>query len=216
MKLTDLGTILAQPKSASASAAASAPARARPADAASRARRLARASPSKASKAARCRCIVACRSAASGTFRASHLNEVNLGRLQQAVDAGKLDAEQAGDDRGAGRGGRLPATLDGVKVLGVGELKAKLALEVFGASKSAVAAIEKAGGSVKILAPVGSRVIRPHIGDEGKAGRRILPQRPVFIVLTRERDRAEGHMASAAEQLAANLNFGALRQGRRN
>ena len=41
---------------------------------------------------------------------------------------------------------------DGVKILGVGELKAKLAFEVAGASKSAVEAIEKAGGSVKILA----------------------------------------------------------------
>jgi large subunit ribosomal protein L15 len=41
---------------------------------------------------------------------------------------------------------------DGVKILGVGELKAKLAFEVFRASKSAVAAIEKAGGTVKLLA----------------------------------------------------------------
>ncbi len=43
---------------------------------------------------------------------------------------------------------------DGVKILGVGELKAKLAFEVAGASKSAVAAIEKAGGSVTILGAV--------------------------------------------------------------
>ena len=43
---------------------------------------------------------------------------------------------------------------DGVKILGVGELKAKLAFEVAGASKSAVAAIEKAGGSVKIIGAV--------------------------------------------------------------
>jgi large subunit ribosomal protein L15 len=40
---------------------------------------------------------------------------------------------------------------DGVKILGQGELKAKIALEVVGASKTAVAAIEKVGGSVKLL-----------------------------------------------------------------
>src|SRR5918992_703790 len=43
--------------------------------------------------------------------------------------------------------------LDGLRLLGRGELKAKLAIEVHGASKSAVAAVEKAGGTVKILAP---------------------------------------------------------------
>ena len=48
--------------------------------------------------------------------------------------------------------GQAGRALDGVKILGVGELKAKLAFEVYGASKSAVEAIEKAGGSVKILA----------------------------------------------------------------
>ena len=46
---------------------------------------------------------------------------------------------------------------DGVKILGVGELKTKLAFEVYGASKSAVEAIEKAGGSVKILAAAASQ-----------------------------------------------------------
>jgi large subunit ribosomal protein L15 len=42
---------------------------------------------------------------------------------------------------------------EGVRLLGMGEIKAKLAFSVWGASKSAVAAVEKAGGSVKILAP---------------------------------------------------------------
>jgi large subunit ribosomal protein L15 len=48
-----------------------------------------------------------------------------------------------------------------VRLLGRGELKAKLNIEVHGASKSAIAAVEKAGGSVKILAPAKE--------DEGKA-----------------------------------------------
>ena len=49
------------------------------------------------------------------------------------------------------------AARDGVKILGVGELKAKLAFEVAGASKSAIEAIEKAGGTVKILAAAASQ-----------------------------------------------------------
>jgi large subunit ribosomal protein L15 len=50
---------------------------------------------------------------------------------------------------------------DGVRLLGRGELKAKLNIEVHGASKSAIAAVEKAGGTVKILAPAKK--------DEGEA-----------------------------------------------
>ncbi|MBN9064832.1 MAG: 50S ribosomal protein L15 [Rhizobiales bacterium 65-9] len=84
----------------------------------------------------------------------THLNEVNLGRLQEAVDAGKLDAGKPVTIEALVEAGVCRNLLDGVKVLGVGELKAKLALEVWGASKSAVAAVEKAGGSVKLLAPV--------------------------------------------------------------
>jgi large subunit ribosomal protein L15 len=77
-------------------------------------------------------------------------NEVNLGRIQAAVDAGKL---------GSGpitlasliEAGVVSKARDGVKLLGMGELTAKLQFEVAAASKSAQAAIEKAGGSVKLL-----------------------------------------------------------------
>ena len=86
------------------------------------------------------------------------LNEVNLGRIQQAVEAGKLDAKGAVTIEALVAAGVITRqATDGVKILGVGELKAKLAFEVAGASKSAVAAIEKAGGSVKILAPAASQ-----------------------------------------------------------
>ena len=51
------------------------------------------------------------------------------------------------------KAGVLRRVKDGVRLLGAGELKAKVAFAVFGASKSAVAAVEKAGGSVKLLAP---------------------------------------------------------------
>jgi len=84
---------------------------------------------------------------------AKDLNEVNLGRIQQAVEAGKLDAKGAVTVEALVAAGVITRQAkDGVKILGQGELKTKLAFEVAGASKSAVAAIEKAGGTVKILA----------------------------------------------------------------
>jgi large subunit ribosomal protein L15 len=81
------------------------------------------------------------------------LNEVNLGRVQAAIDAGKLDGKATVDAASLVKAGVLRRAKDGVRLLGGGEIKAKLAFEVYGASKSAVAAVEKAGGSVKILAP---------------------------------------------------------------
>jgi len=79
-------------------------------------------------------------------------NEVNLGRIQQAVDAGKLDAKAPITLDALLAAGVVTKPRDGVKILGQGALKAKLAFEVAAASKSAVAAIEGAGGSVKLLA----------------------------------------------------------------
>jgi large subunit ribosomal protein L15 len=79
-------------------------------------------------------------------------NEVNLGRIQQAVEAGKLDASATVTLEALIAAGVVSKPRDGVKVLGQGELKAKLTFEVAAASKSAVAAIEKAGGAVKLLA----------------------------------------------------------------
>jgi large subunit ribosomal protein L15 len=80
-------------------------------------------------------------------------NEINLGRLQAAIDAGKLDAKGTIDAEALVKAGILRRAKDGVRLLGEGELKAKVALTVAGASKSAVAAVEKVGGSVTILAP---------------------------------------------------------------
>jgi large subunit ribosomal protein L15 len=86
-------------------------------------------------------------------IHALDLNEVNLGRVQQAVEAGKLDAKASVTVDALVAAGILSRARDGVKVLGNGELKSKLSFEVWAASASAVAAIEKAGGSVKILRP---------------------------------------------------------------
>ena len=86
---------------------------------------------------------------------ARKLCEVNLDRVQQAVDAGKLESGATVDVAALVKAGVLRRAKQGVRLLGMGELKAKLAFSVWGASKSAVAAVEKAGGSVTILA--GSR-----------------------------------------------------------
>ena len=80
-------------------------------------------------------------------------NEVNLDRVQQAIDAKKLDISATVDAQALIKAGVLRRAKDGVRLLGMGELKAKVQFSVWGASKSAVAAVEKAGGSVTILAP---------------------------------------------------------------
>jgi large subunit ribosomal protein L15 len=81
------------------------------------------------------------------------LHEVNLGSVQKAIDAGKLDAGGTVDAAAMIKAGLLRRAHDGVRLLGNGELKAKVQFSVWGASKSAVAAVEKAGGSVTTLAP---------------------------------------------------------------
>jgi large subunit ribosomal protein L15 len=81
------------------------------------------------------------------------LNEVNLGKVQTAIDAKLLDAGALVDATALIKAGLLRRAKDGVRLLGNGELKSKVDFAVYGASKSAQAAVEKAGGSVKILAP---------------------------------------------------------------
>ena len=79
------------------------------------------------------------------------LNEVNLGRIQAAVDKGTLAPGEVVNAESLVNAGVLRRARDGVRLLGGGELNAKLQFEVHGASKSAVAAVEKTGGLVKIL-----------------------------------------------------------------
>ncbi|GJD58606.1 50S ribosomal protein L15 [Methylobacterium dankookense] len=88
-------------------------------------------------------------------IHAADLNEVNLGRVQQAVDAGKLDASAPVTVEALVAAGILSRPRDGVKLLGVGELTAKLTFEVTRASKSAVEAVEKAGGTVNVVYAAG-------------------------------------------------------------
>jgi len=81
---------------------------------------------------------------------AKSFNVVSLGRVQAAIDAGKLDAKAVVNIDSLKAAGVIRRALDGVRVLADGELKAKVAFEVAGASKAAIEKIEKAGGSVKL------------------------------------------------------------------
>jgi large subunit ribosomal protein L15 len=92
------------------------------------------------------------------------LNAVNLGRLQQALDAGKLNASDAVNTANLKSAGVIRRELDGVRIIGNGELKTKLDFEVFGVSASAREAIEKLGGKIIVLAPAPSEG-----DDEAKA-----------------------------------------------
>jgi large subunit ribosomal protein L15 len=87
--------------------------------------------------------------------------EINLDRLQEAIDAKLVDVGSVVNAESLVKTGVLRRAKDGLRLLGRGELKSKLNIEVHGASKSAVAAVEKAGGTVKILAPAKK--------DEGEA-----------------------------------------------
>jgi large subunit ribosomal protein L15 len=78
-------------------------------------------------------------------------NEINIGRLQEAVDAGRLDAKQPVDVAALVAAGLARRTLDGVRLLGEGELKVGLKLTVNHATASAKAAVEKAGGSLTLI-----------------------------------------------------------------
>ena len=79
--------------------------------------------------------------------------EINLGRLQKAIDAKTIDAKKAIDAASLVEVGVLRRAHDGLRLLAKGELKTKIQITVAGASKAAIDAVEKAGGSVRVNAP---------------------------------------------------------------
>ncbi len=83
---------------------------------------------------------------------------VNLGRVQKAVDDGKLRADQVLDGAALVASGVLRRQGDGVRLLAKGELRSALTIEVAGASKAAVAAVESAGGKITLR---GGRIPNP-------------------------------------------------------
>lgn len=79
--------------------------------------------------------------------------EVNLGMVQKFIDAKKLDGKKTVDHDALKAAGLARGGKDGVRLLGKGELTTKVQFKVAGASKGAIAAVEKAGGSVEVTAP---------------------------------------------------------------
>ncbi len=77
-------------------------------------------------------------------------SEVSIGRIQELIDAGRLDAGQLIDEAALVAAGAVRRVKQGIRVLGNGEIKAKVNLKVAHASASAREAIEKAGGSVEM------------------------------------------------------------------
>jgi large subunit ribosomal protein L15 len=79
--------------------------------------------------------------------------EINLGRVQAALDAGKIKAGDTLDANALIAAGIVRRGGDGVRLLAKGEIKAALNFTVTGASKAAIAAVEKLGGKVTVTAP---------------------------------------------------------------
>lgn len=75
---------------------------------------------------------------------------VNLGLLQKFIDAKKIDAKKPITEAVLVESGLVTRVKDGVRILGKGEITSKLDLTVTGASKSAIAAVEKAGGTLAV------------------------------------------------------------------
>lgn len=77
--------------------------------------------------------------------------EINLGRLQSAIEAGKIDAKKPITAEMLIKAGIVGEECNGIRLLAKGEIKSKVEITVAGASKSAIAAVEKAGGKVTIF-----------------------------------------------------------------
>ncbi|MEM9939890.1 MAG: 50S ribosomal protein L15 [Pseudomonadota bacterium] len=84
--------------------------------------------------------------------------EVNIGMVQKYMDEGKLDAKADVTEESLRACGLIRGGKDGVRLLGKGEIKAKVKFTVAGATKGAIAAVEKAGGSVEVTAPINAEV----------------------------------------------------------
>jgi large subunit ribosomal protein L15 len=108
---------------------------------------------------------------------ADDLNEVNIGRVQAAIDAKKLDSKNPVTVQALHEAGVIRRVRDGVRLLGDGELKAKVTFEVTGASSGAVKAVEAAGGTVT-LTPMPQRVAKPDGKGKPKKERKAAAESP--------------------------------------
>ena len=110
---------------------------------------------------------------------ANKFNELNLGRIQEAVDSGRLDGKKTITVTALKEAGLIRREKDGVRLLGKGELKAKLAFEVTGASQSAIKAVEAKGGTVTLKSITGrERPAADKIKAERRAAKRAAKSAP--------------------------------------
>ena len=78
---------------------------------------------------------------------------INIGRLQRAIEMNKIDIAKVIDAQAMKDAGLVSGNRNGVRLLGMGKLSTKLSIEVAGASKSAILAVEKVGGKVVLPKP---------------------------------------------------------------
>lgn len=130
---------------------------------------------------------------------------VNTGRLQQAVDAGKLDPGKPVTIAVLQAAGVVGKAGDGVRLLANGDLKTKLTLEVAGASKAAVAAVEKAGGSVQVATP------KPKPPTRGRALARALAAKKEAEAKKAKVDKATGKKAQGGEDKGGKAKGGKVK-----
>ena len=110
---------------------------------------------------------------------ARKFNELNLGRIQQAVDSGLIDGKKPITVAALKEAGLIRRTKDGVRLLGQGDLTAKLAFEITGASQSAIKAVEAKGGTVTLKSITGrERPPTDKIKSERRAAKRAAKAAP--------------------------------------
>ncbi|MEM7192367.1 MAG: 50S ribosomal protein L15 [Pseudomonadota bacterium] len=120
-----------------------------------------------------------------------HYNEVNVGRIQTAIDDKKLDATKPVTVAALLEAGIIRRAKDGVRLLGRGELKAKVAFEVTGASSGAVKAVEAAGGSVT-LTPMPRRSAKAEsAGADKPAAKKSAPKKAAAKKTAAKNEKAE-------------------------
>jgi large subunit ribosomal protein L15 len=107
-------------------------------------------------------------------------HEVNLGRLQAAVESGRLQPGAAVDGAALVAAGLLRRERHGIRLLAKGEIKAALTITVSGASKAAIAAVEKAGGTVTIIGPAASEPEAPATGKKAIAKAKAIAKTKAF------------------------------------
>jgi large subunit ribosomal protein L15 len=132
----------------------------------------------------------------------SEFHVINLGTLQKAVDDGKLGPDATIDGAALVAAGLLRRLRHGVRLLAKGELKAKLTISVAGASKAAVAAVERVGGTVMLPAaptePVAAKKGKKAARDAKKSQAKAKAAEPVV----EKADKASGDGKKKAKAAA--------------